>query len=108
MLSKIPTAGDSIVGTGGARKILVAGRGKGKSGGYHVIAFYGGDNIPVFLLAVFSKGHKVNLTKAERNELRTGLAELADNYREGLKKWRSLANADVTNEPKSIGWRIRK
>jgi hypothetical protein len=32
-----PTAGDLIVGTGGARKLRVAGRGKGKSGGYRVI-----------------------------------------------------------------------
>lgn len=86
MLSKTPTAGDPIVGTGGARKIRVAGRGKGKSGGYRVITFYGGDDIPIFLLAVFSKGDKVNLTKAERNELRTELAGLADDYREDLKK----------------------
>lgn len=86
MLSKTPTAGDPIVGTGGARKIRVAGRGKGKSGGYRVITFYGGDDIPIFLLAVFSKGDKVNLTKAERNELRTELAGLADDYRKGLKK----------------------
>jgi hypothetical protein len=29
-----PTAGDLIPGTGGARKVRFAGRGKGKSGGY--------------------------------------------------------------------------
>lgn len=86
MVSKTPTAGDPIVGTGGARKIRVAGRGKGKSGGYRVITFYGGDDIPIFLLAVFSKGDKVNLSKAERNELRTELAGLAADYREGRKK----------------------
>ncbi len=86
LLSKDPTAGDPIVGTGGARKIRIAGRGKGKSGGDRVITFFGGDDIPVFLLAVFSKGDKVNLTKAERNELKDELAGLAKDYREGRKR----------------------
>jgi hypothetical protein len=39
LLSKNPTAGDLIVGTGGARKLRVGGRGKGKSGGYRVITY---------------------------------------------------------------------
>jgi mRNA-degrading endonuclease RelE of RelBE toxin-antitoxin system len=43
-----PDAGDEIKGTGGARKIRFAGKGKGKSGGYRVITFYSGDDIPVF------------------------------------------------------------
>jgi mRNA-degrading endonuclease RelE of RelBE toxin-antitoxin system len=32
-----PDAGDEIKGTGGARKIRFAGKGKGKSGGYRVV-----------------------------------------------------------------------
>jgi hypothetical protein len=43
-----PAAGDEISGTGGARKVRVAGRGKGKSGGYRVITFYSGKDLPVF------------------------------------------------------------
>lgn len=35
-LSEKPTAGVEIAGTGGCRKVRVAGRGKGKSGGYRV------------------------------------------------------------------------
>jgi hypothetical protein len=31
-----PLAGDVIVGSGGCRKVRIAGRGKGKSGGYRV------------------------------------------------------------------------
>jgi hypothetical protein len=38
-LAENPTAGDLIVGTGGCRKLRVAGRGKGKSGGYRTITF---------------------------------------------------------------------
>ncbi len=41
-LSHNPTAGDEIQGTGGCRKVRVAGRGKGKSGGYRAITFYSG------------------------------------------------------------------
>ncbi len=61
-------------GTGGCRKVRVAGRGKGKSGGYRVITFFTGKALPVFLLSVFGKGEKSNLTDAERN----GLAKLTD------------------------------
>lgn len=85
-LARHPSAGAEIPGTGGARKIRFAGRGKGKSGGYRVITFYSGRDIPVFLLNVFAKGDKVNLTPAERNELKDILASLADAYRKGVKR----------------------
>src|SRR3954447_6054168 len=69
MLAENPTAGVLIQGTGGVRKLRFAGKGKGKSGGYRVITFYASESIPVFLLSVYAKGTKVDLTKAERNEL---------------------------------------
>jgi len=72
-------------GTGGARKVRFAGRGKGKSGGYRGITFYAGKNIPVFLLSIFSKGEKANLSQAERNELKQVLGSLADTYKKGVK-----------------------
>src|SRR3954452_15115564 len=83
-LAANPTAGDRIPGTGGCRKVRVAGRGKGKSGGYRVITFYTGRDVPVFLLNVFSKGDRVDLGQAERNELRKELAGLAEDYRKGV------------------------
>jgi hypothetical protein len=39
------------------------------------------DDVPVFLLNVFAKGEKVDLSKAERNELKKILADIADVYR---------------------------
>ena len=86
LLARDPTAGDLIKGSGGARKLRFAGRGKGKSGGYRIITYFGGNDIPVFLLNVFAKGEKVNLSKTEVNELRTELAGLAADYREGVKR----------------------
>ena len=56
-------------GCGGARKLRVAKPGKGKSGGYRVITYFGGEEVPVFLLTVFGKNEKANLTQAERNAL---------------------------------------
>jgi hypothetical protein len=76
-----PDAGNEIRGTGGARKVRFAGRGKGKSGGYRVITFYSGEDIPVFLLNVFAKNEKTDLSQAERNQLKTVLAALANAYR---------------------------
>jgi hypothetical protein len=83
--AKNPADGAMIKGTGGARKVRFGGRGKGKSGGYCVISYYGGDDIPVFLLNVFAKGDKVDLSKAERNELRKELEGLAEDYRRGVR-----------------------
>jgi hypothetical protein len=76
-----PEAGKEIRGSGGARKVRFAGKSKGKSGGYRVITFYSGEDVPVFLLNVFAKNEKADLSQAERNELKTVLAALADTYR---------------------------
>ncbi|MDE1901779.1 MAG: type II toxin-antitoxin system RelE/ParE family toxin [Alphaproteobacteria bacterium] len=86
-MAQNPDAGDEMKGTGGARKIRFAGRGKGKSGGYRVITFYAGKDIPVFLLSIFSKGEKANLSQAERNELKQVLGLLADAYKKGVKRY---------------------
>jgi hypothetical protein len=79
-----PDAGDVIPGTGGARKVRFAGRGKGKSGGYRVVTFYTGSDLPVFLITLFSKGEKIDLSQAERNAMRKELADLAEDYRRGV------------------------
>jgi hypothetical protein len=80
-----PLAGDLIPGTGGARKVPFGGRGKGKSGGYRVITYYAAEDVPVFLLDVYGKGDRIDLSQAERNALRSILDRLADAWREGAK-----------------------
>jgi hypothetical protein len=81
-----PDVGDPIPGTGGARKVRFAGRGKGKSGGYRVITFYTGPDLPLFLITLFSKGEKLDLSQAERNAMRRELAGLAEDYRRGVMR----------------------
>ncbi len=80
-ISENPLAGNEIAGTGGARKVRFAAKGRGKSGGVRVITFYSGADIPVFLLNVFAKGDKVNLTKTECNTLKKILGGIAEAYR---------------------------
>src|SRR6516162_9126260 len=46
-LAENPMAGDEMTGTGGCRKLRLAGRGKGKSGGYRTITFYSGNDAGV-------------------------------------------------------------
>ena len=79
-----PEAGDIIPGTGGARKVRYRRPGTGKSGGYRVITYFGGEAVPVFLLSVFAKGDKSNLSQGERNAIREALAVLVDTYRKGV------------------------
>jgi hypothetical protein len=79
-LSKRPDAGDLLRDTGGARKVRFAGRGKGKSGGYRVVTYYAGAELPVFLLAVISKGERASLSRAEQNALKLELSNLKDEY----------------------------
>lgn len=50
-----------------------------------MITYYADEDVPVFLLDLFAKGDAVNLTKAERNELREILASLVDDYRASVK-----------------------
>ena len=51
-----------------------------------MITFYSDLDVPVFLLNVFAKGDRVDLSQAERNELRKELAGLADDYRQGVRR----------------------
>jgi hypothetical protein len=76
-----PQCGVVMPGTGGVRKVRVAASGRGKSGGARVIYLFGGDNLPTFLLAVFAKNEKDNLSPAERNALKKTTASLLQNYR---------------------------
>jgi hypothetical protein len=51
---------------GGLRKVRIAREGGGKSGGYRTLYVFGGDTMPLFLLTVFAKNEKDNLTKSEQ------------------------------------------
>lgn len=62
-----PEAGVSL--GGGLRKVRIARQGSGKSGGYRTIHVFGGGHVPIFLVTVFAKNEKDNLSRAEQAEL---------------------------------------
>jgi hypothetical protein len=79
-LMKDLEAGDLIQGTGGLRKVRVAdaGRGKGKRGGYRVIYL----DLPrverTYLLSLYDKGEKDDISNEEKKELRAWAAKLKE------------------------------
>ena len=68
-LAAHPKAGDIMEGTGGVRKLRWGRQGRGKSGGVRVIYYVHSDVMPLYLLTMFAKNERANLSKAERNEL---------------------------------------
>ncbi|MFM9864600.1 MAG: type II toxin-antitoxin system RelE/ParE family toxin [Micropepsaceae bacterium] len=75
-LENNPAAGDLIPGAGGARKLRVAREGGGKSGGYRVITYFGGGTMPVYLIDVYAKNVKSDLTADERKTVKALCKEL--------------------------------
>ena len=69
-LVKNPNAGDMMVGTGGLRKLRFAFEDKGKSGSARVCYVDFTTFEKNYLLQVFSKDEKPNLTAAEKNEVK--------------------------------------
>ena len=79
-VARNPNTGVSI--GGGVRKFRFARDGGGKSGGYRVIHFFSPDDeTPIFLLTVFAKSEKANLTKTETEAVKTLGEVLSATYR---------------------------
>jgi hypothetical protein len=56
-------------GTGGIRKLRWAREGKEKSGGVRIIYFFHNEEMPLYLLTLYGKNGKDNLSEGERKEL---------------------------------------
>ena len=65
-----PSLGSLIQGTGGLRKIRFADDNTGKSGSYRVITFFHSKSFPVYLLSIYKKNSKDNLTEIEKAEMK--------------------------------------
>lgn len=73
-----PTAWPVIPGTGGARKARAARGGRGKSGGVRIIYYVLTRKGVLYLLDVYAKNAKENLTDADKREIRKFVAALQD------------------------------
>lgn len=79
-LAAHPASGDIMQGTSGLRKLRWSAQGKGKKGGVRVIYYYHNSSVPLFLLTVFGKGEKTNLSKSEQNDLAILTKLIVKNY----------------------------
>jgi hypothetical protein len=75
-----PEVGKIIPGTGGARKVRWAIHGRGKRGGARTIYYYHSEAIPLFLLDIYAKNEKTDLSEAEKRQLGRILAEITRQY----------------------------
>jgi hypothetical protein len=85
-LARNPECGDLVPGTGGVRKLRWAIGGKGKRGGARVIYFYADETMPLYLIAAFAKGEKVDLSGAERVETKSLVKEIVRLHRSRRKR----------------------
>lgn len=68
-LASNPQAGDVIPGMGGIRKMRFAAGGQGKRGGFRVVWFYHGADMPVLALLIYGKGEQVNPSPEQRRAM---------------------------------------
>jgi hypothetical protein len=81
LVASDPRCGVVIPGGGSVRKVRVGFGGRGKRGGARVLYMFGGDDLPVFLLAAFAKNEKADLTPTERAAMAKAVATMLANYR---------------------------
>ena len=64
-----PETGTLLEGTGGIRKIRWRRGNQGKSSGVRVLYYFYNEYMPLYLLTLFAKGDRTNLSVQERQEL---------------------------------------
>ncbi len=74
-------AGDVIPGTGGVRKVRWRRQGAGKRGGARVIYFYHNAQMPLFLLMMYAKAAREDMTADEKKRVSALAAALRQEYR---------------------------
>lgn len=75
-LAANPKAGDEIPGTGGVRKVRLAAKGKGKSGGVRVIYYYYDGEKPLYAIFLYGKGEQADLTPDQTRAVSGFAAEI--------------------------------
>ncbi len=80
VIASNPEIGALLKETGGLRKVRFAVGSKGKSGGVRVVYYFFSDGAPVFLLEVFAKNERDNLSKADRNDMAKLAERISQTY----------------------------
>ncbi len=75
-----PTCGDLIPGNGGLRKVRIGRGGSGKRGGARVVYFFHHAHMPIYLLALYAKNEKGDLSARDKREF-------AEFTKEVVRQW---------------------
>ncbi|WP_151978492.1 MULTISPECIES: type II toxin-antitoxin system RelE/ParE family toxin [unclassified Roseovarius] len=75
-----PDAGDIIPGTKGVRKSRWGYDGQGKRGGLRIIYYFRDLNMPIYLIAVYKKNEKLNLTAREKRVISQMVDEIVEKW----------------------------
>jgi len=69
-IARNPEVGDGIPDTGGVRKVRWRRAGTGKRGGVRVVYFYYDPDSPLYLLMVYAKAEREDMTPDEKKAVR--------------------------------------
>jgi hypothetical protein len=81
-IARNPEAGDVIPETGGVRKLRWRRQGTGKRGGVRVIYFYHNAQMPIFLLLIYAKARREDMTPDEKRQATRLAAALKQAHRQ--------------------------
>ena len=85
-VAQYPEAGDRIPDTGGLRKLRWAAKGRGRRGGSRVIYYFHNLEIPLFLMAIFAKNVRADLSPGQRKALMKQLSGMKKDWKEQKPK----------------------
>lgn len=80
MVANNPECGVLIPGGGGIRKVRFAIGGRGKRGGVRIVYYFHNERVPIFMLTIFAKNERIDLSRAELNILAKAAKTLAKTY----------------------------
>jgi mRNA-degrading endonuclease RelE of RelBE toxin-antitoxin system len=80
-IARNPEAGDVIPETGGVRKIRWSRQGSGKRGGVRVVYFYYRSDVPLYLLMVYAKARREDLSPDAKRTAQALTARLKQTWR---------------------------
>src|SRR3954447_17616694 len=81
-IARNPEAGDVIPETGGVRKVRWRRQGSGKRGGTRVIYFYHDPQRPLFLILVYAKAQREDMTPDEKRQVTALATSLKQGHRQ--------------------------
>lgn len=80
-IARNPEAGDLIPASGGVRKVRWGRRGSGKRGGVRVIYFFHDPGMPLYLLMIYAKARRDDLSPDARRTVQGLVTRLKEAHR---------------------------